>query len=137
MWKKELGVKATLINQEFKVFLDTRSQKKDTQVFRAAWIGDYRDPFNFLEILHSGHGQNDTGYVSPEYDAFMRRSMSEPGVEARRLILEEAERLLLDDQPVMPIFFYVNRRVVKPWVRGWQSNLLDFHPSQHFYILEH
>ena len=137
MWKKELGVKATLINQEFKVFLDTRSQKKDTQVFRAAWIGDYRDPFNFLEILHSGHGQNDTGYVSPEYDAFMQRSMSEPGVEARRLILEEAERLLLDDQPVMPIFFYVNRRVVKPWVRGWQSNLLDFHPSQHFYILEH
>jgi oligopeptide transport system substrate-binding protein len=137
MWKKELGVKATLINQEFKVFLDTRKQKKDTQVFRAAWIGDYRDPFNFLEILHSGHGQNDTGYVSPEYDAFMRRSMSEPEAEARRLILEEAERLLLDDQPVMPIFFYVNRRVVKPWVRGWQSNLLDFHPSQHFYILEH
>jgi oligopeptide transport system substrate-binding protein len=137
MWKKELGVKATLINQEFKVFLDTRKQKRETQVFRAAWIGDYRDPFNFLEILHSGHGQNDTGYVSPEYDAFMRRSMSEPEAEARRLILEEAERLLLDDQPVMPIFFYVNRRVVKPWVRGWQSNLLDFHPSQHFYILEH
>lgn len=137
MWKKELGVKTTLINQEFKVFLDTRKQKRETQVFRAAWIGDYRDPFNFLEILHSGHGQNDTGYVSPEYDAFMRRSMSEPEAEARRLILEEAERLLLDDQPVMPIFFYVNRRVVKPWVRGWQSNLLDFHPSQHFYILEH
>ena len=137
MWKKELGVKTTLINQEFKVFLDTRTQKKDTQVFRAAWIGDYRDPFNFLEILHSAHGQNDTGYASPEYDAFMQRSMTEPLTETRRLILEEAERLMLDDQPVMPIFFYVNRRVVKPWVRGWQSNLLDFHPSQHFYILEH
>ena len=63
--------------------------------------------------------------------------MIEPVVETRRLILEEAERLMLDDQPVIPIFFYVNRRVVKPWVRGWQSNLLDFHPSQHFYILEH
>lgn len=137
MWKKELGIKTTLINQEFKVFLDTRSQKKDTQVFRAAWIGDYRDPFNFLEILQSGHGQNDTGYASPRYDELMLRSMLEPDVAVRQQTLEEAERIMLEDQPIMPVFFYVNRRVVKPWVRGWKSNLLDFHPSQHFYILEH
>jgi oligopeptide transport system substrate-binding protein len=137
MWKKELGIQTTLINQEFKVFLDTRSQKKDTQVFRAAWIGDYRDPFNFLEILQSGHGQNDTGYASPRYDELMLRSMLEPDVAVRQQTLEEAERIMLEDQPIMPVFFYVNRRVVKPWVRGWKSNLLDFHPSQHFYILEH
>ncbi len=137
MWKMELGVETTLINQEFKVFLDTRTQKKDTQVFRAAWIGDFRDAFNFLEILHSNHGQNDTGYASLRYDDLIERSMIEPDVAVRMDMLMDAERILLEDQPVMPVFFYVNRRVVRPWVRGWESNLLDFHPSQHFYILEH
>ena len=137
MWKKTLGVRSTLINQEFKVFLDTRSQKRDTQAFRAAWIGDYRDAFNFAEILHSAHGQNDTGYASDEYDALIEKSMVEPDPERRREILEQAERIMLEDQPIMPIFFYVNRRLVKPWLRGWQPNLLDVHPSRQFYVLEH
>jgi oligopeptide transport system substrate-binding protein len=137
MWKQALGVRTQLINQEFKVFLDTRRRKRETEVFRAAWIGDFRDPYTFAEINASTHGMNDTGYSNPRYDALLEASMKERDPDRRRAQLEEAERILLADQPLMPIYFYVNRRVVKPWVKGWQPNLLDLHPTRHFRLEAH
>ena len=134
MWKQALGVRCTLLNEEFKVFLETRKTKAVTELFRAAWIGDYQDPFSFLEIMHSTHGQNDTGYASPVYDALLESSMVEPDPDKRMRTLEQAEKVLLEDQPVMPLFFYVSRRVVKPWVKGWADSLLDYHPSRYMYI---
>lgn len=136
MWKQALGVRSRLLNEEFKVFLETRKSKAVTEVFRAAWIGDYQDPFSFLEIMHSTHGQNDTGYASPVYDALLESSMVEPDPENRMRTLQEAERVLLEDQPVIPLFFYVSRRVVKPWVKGWEDNALDYHPTRYMYIEE-
>jgi len=134
MWKQALGVRSRLLNEEFKVFLETRKSKAVTEVFRAAWIGDYQDPFSFLEIMHSTHGQNDTGYASPVYDALLESSMVEPDPENRMRTLQEAERVLLEDQPVIPLFFYVSRRVVKPWVKGWEDNALDYHPTRYMSI---
>lgn len=134
MWKQALGVQSRLLNEEFKVFLETRKSKAVTEVFRAAWIGDYQDPFSFLEIMHSTHGQNDTGYASPVYDALLESSMVDPDPDNRMRTLEQAERVLLEDQPVIPLFFYVSRRVVKPWVKGWEDSLLDYHPTRHMYI---
>jgi oligopeptide transport system substrate-binding protein len=136
MWKQHLGVRTRLINQEFKVFLDTRRRKQATQVFRAAWIGDYRDAYTFAEINATTHGMNDTGYANPAYDKLLERSMQERDPARRQALLEEAERILLADQPLMPIYFYVTRRVVKPWVTGWEPNLLDFHSSRYFVIGE-
>jgi oligopeptide transport system substrate-binding protein len=134
MWKQALGVRCRLLNEEFKVFLDTRTSKAVTEVFRAAWIGDYQDPFSFLEIMHSTHGQNDTGYSNPAYDALIEDSMVEPDPVKRMQMLKQAETILLDDQPVLPLFFYVQRRMVKPWVRGWDDSVLDYHPTRHMYI---
>jgi oligopeptide transport system substrate-binding protein len=134
MWKQSLGVRTTLLNEEFKVFLETRKSKAITEVFRAAWIGDYQDPFSFLEIMHSTHGQNDVGYSNPRYDELVEASMLEPDPIRRMQQLAEAESILLEDQPVVPLFFYVSRRVVKPWVKGWDNSLLDYHPTRHMYI---
>jgi oligopeptide transport system substrate-binding protein len=134
MWKQSLGVQTTLLNEEFKVFLETRKSKAITEVFRAAWIGDYQDPFSFLEIMHSTHGQNDVGYSNPRYDELVEASMLEPDPIRRMQQLAEAESILLKDQPVVPLFFYVSRRVVKPWVKGWDDSLLDYHPTRHMYI---
>ncbi len=134
MWKQSLGVQTTLLNEEFKVFLETRKSKAITEVFRAAWIGDYQDPFSFLEIMHSTHGQNDVGYSNPRYDELVEASMLEPDPIRRMQQLAKAEGILLEDQPVVPLFFYVSRRVVKPWVKGWDDSLLDYHPTRHMYI---
>lgn len=136
MWKQHLGVKTKIVNQEFKVYLATRRRKDETQVYRAGWIGDFSDPVNFLDILRSDNGRNDTGYADPVYDALLDQAAAETDLARRRQLKAQAEAVMLEQQPVMPIYFYVSRRLVKPWVRGWEDNLLDAHPTRHFYIAE-
>jgi len=136
MWKQHLGVKTKIVNQEFKVYLATRRRKDETQVYRAGWIGDFSDPVNFLDILRSDNGRNDTGYADPVYDALLDQAAAETDLARRRQLKAQAEAVMLEQQPVMPIYFYVSRRLVKPWVRGWENNLLDAHPTRHFYIAE-
>lgn len=137
MWKQTLGVRTSLVNEEFKVFLNNRNLKRVTQAFRASWIADYDDASAFLDILHSTHGQNDSGYKNPVYDALLAQAAHEPDLARRRELLQQAERVALDDDPLLPIYYYVSKHLVKPWVDGWQDNILDYHYSKDLRILEH
>ncbi len=137
MWKRALGVRVRLVNEEWKVFLENRKQKRLTQVFRAGWIADYNDAYSFAELLHSRHGINDSGYDNPEYDALLEASAHEPDLKKREELLRRAERIMINDYPILPIYFYVSKHVVKPWVGGWVDNIMDHHYSKHLYILEH
>ncbi|MFA7486960.1 MAG: peptide ABC transporter substrate-binding protein [Lysobacteraceae bacterium] len=137
MWKQALGVRATLINEEFRVFLANRRQRSLTQVVRIGWIGDYLDPTNFLDLYHSQNAQNDVAYEEPRYDALLAQAAVTADPAQRMRVLEEAERTLLGDYPIAPIYTYVSKRVVKPYVRGWQPNASDHHRSRHMYILKH
>ena len=137
MWRSVLGVDYTLINQEWKVFLQTRKLKEDTEVFRAGWIGDYNDPYTFLELLHSKHGINDSGYYNPEYDALLARIASENDAQKRSQLMEQAERMILTDLPVMPIYYYVAKHLKQPYVDGWEPNLMNHHYTKNWRILKH
>ena len=134
MWKQWLGVETTLINEEWKVYLQNRRLKARTQAFRAGWIGDYNDANSFLEILQSAHGLNDTAYVNAKYDALLSAASLEPRPELRQRLLKDAERQLLEDLPVIPIYFYVTKRLVAPNIVGWKGNIMDHHASRHFRI---
>ena len=134
MWREALGVEVTLINEEWKVFLQNRRFGKVTEIFRGAWISDYNDAFSFAELLLGGNDLNDTGYDNPEYNALIRAAAAEPDPAQRRAMLEQAERVMLADQPLIPVYFYVNARLVKPWVKGWQDNIMDHHSSRHLWI---
>jgi oligopeptide transport system substrate-binding protein len=137
MWKQVLGVETELFNQEWKVFLDTRNEKIETQIFRSGWIGDYNDAFTFAELFRSTAGQNDAGYDSPEYDRLVAASQSELDPMKRAALLEEAERVLLADMPLIPLYYYVSQHLVKPWVRGWEPNIMDRHHHKNWYVLKH
>jgi oligopeptide transport system substrate-binding protein len=137
MWKQVLGAEISILNQEWKVFLDTRSNMTDTQVFRNAWIGDYNDAFTFAELYESGSGLNNTGWASEAYDRFLRLAAVETDLDQRAEYLQQAEAVLLEDLPIMPIYFYVTVRLVKPWVGGLSSNIMDHHRSKDYYILKH
>jgi oligopeptide transport system substrate-binding protein len=137
MWKQVLGVEAEILNQEWKVFIDTRNQKRDTQVYRQGWIGDYNDPFTFLELLRSTAGQNDTGYNSPEYDRLVAEAQSALDSQARMELLQQAERQLLEDMPILPLYTYVRARLIHPWVGGYEPNIMDHHRHKDMYILKH
>lgn len=130
MWKQTLGVDVSMINEEWKVFLDHVNAKEITQVYRSGWTGDYNDANTFLELLHSRFGLNGTGYSNPHYDELLDRAAVEADTRKREQMLEEAERSLLADHAIIPIYYYVTRHLVKPWVRGYTGNLMDHHYSK-------
>lgn len=136
MWKQTLGIRTRLVNQESKVFYETRRRRADTEVFRAAWIGDFRDPVNFLDLFHSTNGQNDTGFSDRSYDRLLQQAAEETHAARRMKLLSQTEAEMMEHQPVLPIYFYVSRRLVKPRLRGWQPNLLDFHPTRHMFFAD-
>ena len=131
MWRKVLGAEAEIVNVEFQVLLDQMREREVTQAFRSSWFGDYNDANTFLAIMQSDSAANIPGYANPEFDALMTSAGEQLDLDRRRLYLEEAERVLLADHPVIPLYFYVSKHLVKPEVKGWQDNTLNYHYSQH------
>ena len=136
MWKQTLGVKTTLRNQEWKVFLETRRLKQGTQVYRAGWIGDYDDPYTFSQLLHSENEMNHPGYSSEEYDELINLAATKNAGESRLDVLRQAEKAMLEDMPIIPIYFYVSQHLIKPWVSGLEGNVMDHHYSKYVRILK-
>jgi len=137
MLQKALGAKVVLNNQEWKVFLSTRDEKQFKDIARHGWIGDYVDPNNFLELLRSDVGkQNPSGYVNPAFDALVTQANATNDPARRRDLMQQAEKLAMDDVPVIPLYFYVSKRMVSNKVVGWQDSIQDFHPTRFLSIGE-
>lgn len=130
MWKQALGVEVRLVNEEWKVFLQNRRLKRITQAFRSTWIGDYDDAGTFAAILRSTHARNDSAYASARYDALLAEADATADAATRAATLEAAERQMLEDVPILPIYYYRSKHLVKPEVQGWEDNPLDIHYSK-------
>jgi oligopeptide transport system substrate-binding protein len=124
MWKEALGVEAALAAVEFRSLLEDVN-RREVDLFRLSWAGDYNDPYTFLQYLKSDFGINLPHYRNTEYDRMLGDAAREPDVAKRRALLEAAERLLLADHPLLPLYFYVNKHLVKPEVSGWYDNVLN------------
>lgn len=117
MWRTTLGIEIVLENVEFQVKLD-REQSGDYHISRAGWIGDYMDPMTFLDLWWSESAFNDVNYNNPEYDALIRKAKSTNDQNVRMAAMKEAEVMLMEDMPVLPVYFYTQPYVVKPNVTG-------------------
>jgi oligopeptide transport system substrate-binding protein len=106
-WKEELGIRCELVNQEWKVFLNS-TRALDYDVSRASWIGDYLDPSTFLDLWVAGNPNNRTGWSHLEYTRLIDAAAAEIDPEQRAALLERAEALLLDQAPIIPLYFYVS-----------------------------
>jgi oligopeptide transport system substrate-binding protein len=137
MWKEELGIDTTLSDEEFRVYLQTRHDKQKWDVLRLAWNADYNDASNFLDIFRMNSSNNDTGYSNPEFDRLMDTAGNTADREVRRGLLQSAERLMLADYPVIPLYFFVSKRLVKPYVLGVRPNALDRVASKDLQVLAH
>jgi oligopeptide transport system substrate-binding protein len=103
-------------------------------VARRSWIGDYLDPNTFLSCYLTGDGNNRTGWGDPRYDRLLREAAAELDPARRFALLREAEILLLDEGPVIPIYHYSTNELVKPYVRGIYRTPLDVHPLTRVWI---
>ena len=124
MWKEALGAEVRLTQVEFKTLLQ-EIDRGDVELFRSSWAGDYNDAQTFAQYLKSDFGLNLPRYQSAAYDALLTRAATEVDLSARRALLEEAERVMLADTPLMPLYFYVNKHLVKPQVLGWYDNVMN------------
>lgn len=130
MWRRELGLDVTLRNMENKSVLDAR-RLGQYQLLRSVWIGDYVDPASFLSIWLSDSGNNYTGWGNPDYDRLLYTAVRTPDPAARDRLFHQAESILLDDLPFIPIYTYTHVFLIRPEVRGWHPNLLDHHPYKY------
>ncbi len=133
MWKRELGIPVEVQNQEWGSYLQATSSLQ-YQVARRSWIGDYLDPNTFLSCYLTGDGNNRTGWGDPRYDRLLRGAAKEMDPARRFAMLREAEILLLDEGPVIPIYHYSTNELVKPYVRGIYRTPLDIHPLTRVWI---
>lgn len=133
MWKQTLGVETELENQEWKVMLEN-VRRKNYDISRYAWIGDYNDPFTFLEIFQQGLEMNQTGFNKPEYDALLKEAAGTLDLEARAKLLHDAEKILTDEYAVAPLYHYVSVSMLKPYVKGYQDNVKKVLPTQYLSI---
>jgi oligopeptide transport system substrate-binding protein len=127
MWKNNLGIDVELKNSEWATFLDAVHQM-DYTVARAGWIGDYPDPNTFLDMWVTGGQNNETGWSDSKYDQLIRGAEKEPDPQRRSDMLEEAEAILMNEMPVIPIYFYVSINMVNPDITGFYANIQDLHP---------
>ena len=135
MWKKELGIRVELENQEWKVFL-ANAEQMNFQICRMGWTGDYADPFTFLELLTTECGNNHSAWSNAEYDALLAAANRESDPARRLAMLREAEALMLEAQPLIPLYVYTRSQLIKPYVRGIEGNHQDRHPWKHIWIDE-
>ena len=117
-WKQNLGVDVTLENKEWQVFIEDLHQG-NYQIGRMGWLGDFNDPINFLELYKDKKGgNNDTNWENPQFKELLNQSALEKDPQKRKEILAQAEQILMDEMPIMPIYFYTNSWVQSEKVTG-------------------
>lgn len=134
-WKENLGINAEPDNMEWKVLLK-KHEAKEFSVSRGAWIADFVDPMTFLELWEGSNANNHTNWDNARFNQLISDSRREPDATKRLAMLAAAEQLFLEELPAMPIYFYVNTDLVKPWVSGYVPHLQDNNLSRYFRVSE-
>ena len=124
MWKEALGAEVQPVAEEFKSLLQD-IDRGDVDMFRSSWLGDYNDAYTFAQYLKSDFGINLPHYQSAEYDGLLTAAAAEADAAKRRELLQHAENVALKDHPLIPLYFYVNKHLVKPQVQGWYDNVMN------------
>jgi len=130
MWHRELGIDVTLANQDFRVYLDNM-RTLSYQISRSRWVADYNDPSTYLDLFKSDSASNWTGWSNADYDRLNDEANRTLDPAQRYALLQKAEAVLLDDGPIIPIFFGSRTYLMRPYVTGWVPSLLGIHRYQY------
>jgi oligopeptide transport system substrate-binding protein len=124
MWHRDLGLDIRLVNQEFKVVFANR-RAGDYQILLGSWTADYLDATTFLDMWLPDSGNNHTGWHDPAYDALLTRANTQADPAARAATHAQAESLLLDAAPIIPLYYNTHVYLLSPSVKGWQPTPMD------------
>lgn len=133
MWRRELGVEVALVNQEWKVFLDTR-QLGHFQLARSGWYPFAAEPIDYFQLLLSYSHFNDSKWANTEFDALFSQAATTLDQASRHRLYHQMDAILLREMPVAPLYHASIVRLVHPAVQGWRLNLLDSHPLDEVWL---
>jgi oligopeptide transport system substrate-binding protein len=133
MWRRKLGVGVSLVSEELKSTEEAR-RVGTYDLLRSSWIADYVDPSAFLDIWRGDSGNNFTGWSSADYDALLFAAARNADPAARNALYARAERILLTEAPIIPLFHYTHVFLIRPSVRGWNPTWLDHHPYKDVWL---
>ncbi|NNE91628.1 MAG: peptide ABC transporter substrate-binding protein [Verrucomicrobiales bacterium] len=136
MWKEHLGIdNVTINNQEWKVFQQTLHDL-NYEVARSGWIGDYVHPMTFLTMWQTDDTNNETGWSNAEYDRLIREAFEAADPAVRQEKMFAAEKILLDELPIAPIYWYTRVYLLHPDVKNWNPKVLDNRPFKHVDLID-
>ncbi|YCM45887.1 peptide ABC transporter substrate-binding protein [Verrucomicrobiaceae bacterium 227] len=133
MWQKHLGIKVRIMQREWTTYLQ-KQYDADYDLCVAGWIGDYLDPTTFLEMWVTDGGNNNTGWGSKEFEGLLNKAENTADVPTRMGLLSDAEKVIMNDTPVLPIYFYTTNYLIRPEVKNWNPLLLNNHPFKFVHI---
>ena len=125
MWKQNLGIEINLENMEFQVLLDNR-KAGNFEIARAGWVGDYKDPMTMLDLYMTDNPQNDSKWSNKEYDELLKKAAASPDQKVRMDSMKAAEKIMMEEKPIIPIYFYTQPRLEKSNVTGVYKPLLAY-----------
>jgi oligopeptide transport system substrate-binding protein len=127
---KPFGFDVSLINTDGKTHYSYLEQHGEFDVARAGWIADFKDPVTFLNLAHTGDGNNYGEYSNKDYDALLDKAAVEADPAKRMKELSDAEAVMIGDLPLLPLLYYGNHNVVSSKLHGFADNVMDAHPSR-------
>lgn len=129
--KQNLGINVTTSPVTFKERLQ-RSKDANFQMVLSGWGADYNDPITYLNIFTTGQSYNDGKWSNKQYDALIQKSTNNPNFTQRMNDLIQAEKILVNDQGIAPLYFRTRLGLVKSYVKGWVWD-----PTYGFYDLKY
>jgi oligopeptide transport system substrate-binding protein len=136
MWRVNLGADVQPYQEEFRVLLQNLRLHKSS-LFWNAWIGDFPDPFTFVQLAQKDFAQNFGQFNDPQYEALLAAAANEPDNAKRYTYFERAEDILNQEAVFVPMLYYATQHLIKPYIKGWHANLQDRMPTRYLYVLEH
>lgn len=127
MWKEHLGIVLDIRSMDFASYIDAQN-KLEYDISVAGWVGDYLDPTTFLLMWTKDNGNNNTGWHSEEYERLLSEAAHSADPAQRLRTFEKAEKLLMDERPILPFAWQARNYLHHPSVKGWHPLLLDNHP---------
>jgi oligopeptide transport system substrate-binding protein len=133
-WKQTLGITVPLRSMEFKTYMVSRTKLEYKGFGIGIWGADYMDPYTFLGLFTTPRGVNGTGWYDVKYVAMLDQANRTLDHQARYNLLAQAEKYLLDAQPIIPIETSAVNFVKKPYVKGMYPNAASLYPWKFVYI---
>ena len=133
MFKQNLNIDLEITTADWAVYYE-QVQAGDYDIAAMGWGADYLHPMSFLPLFETGSTQNYSNYSNPEYDALVEQARVEPDAQTAMDLMRQAEALMMEDYPFIPVFYRSYPMMMQTYVKGWSRSPLNYFYLKDAYV---